>query len=92
MERFLELCKKLSVLTWSITFNEHETMYEKIKDLSPDIKDSCVDYDECVKNNSLYEVHLYPTTPVGFYNVYASRLELALDKMNELLEETLIGR
>lgn len=69
----------------SITFNEHTTNYQTIReyleqdycnlfeDLDSDLKE------EIIAKNIIVEVHFYPETPVGFYLVVHHDLETAIE-------------
>jgi hypothetical protein len=40
------------------------------------------EYRECLKNDEIWEIQWYPTTPISFNYVCAPTLQEALDKMN----------
>jgi hypothetical protein len=69
--------------SFSIEYNEHKNYYETVEQCYDDKKDDFVDWDECVRTNTVYELHVYPRTPIGFYVVYASTLEKAIEKALE---------
>ncbi len=69
----------------TISHNEHKNYYESIADYVEDRVDTFPNHDEyqkCVDANEIWEIQWYPETPVGFYRVAASTLELALEYAN----------
>lgn len=82
-----------------ITFNDHWTSYVKPGEVIQGIFNyeegdefilenfiSIADYKKCVNNNSFWHVQYYDRTPVGFWHIYASDLDLALDYILIALE------
>jgi hypothetical protein len=71
-----------------ITHNGHRVNYESIKqylDAYPHKDDmSESDIKECIENDEIWEIQLYPVTPISFYWVAAATLERAI----ELIWET----
>lgn len=69
----------------NISHNEHRSLYERLEDyIEQDHLEGCLDdkeKQECVENDSLWEIQWYPITPVSFYKVAASTLEKALEKI-----------
>ena len=70
------------------TFNQHRSYYETVIDHVRDRGDGAddflggqEDFDEAIRTDTLIELHWYPDTPVGFYNVYSSSLQRILDKI-----------
>lgn len=65
-----------------LTHNEHKDVYEKLeeklqddyyKDMTPE------DRAECLRTDSLWTLHWYPNTPVGFIVVHGPTLERVLE-------------
>ncbi|HEX3560380.1 MAG TPA: hypothetical protein VHU19_14325 [Pyrinomonadaceae bacterium] len=73
----------------SITFNDHWAAHEPIERALEDISDRDFaapdERQKCLESNSIWEVHYYPVTPVGFVHCYASTLDAALDGLLKLL-------
>jgi hypothetical protein len=69
----------------------HTTAYETVEEYFKNNIDysSGIDYDyctkedreECVKTNEIWELHWYPTTPVGFCHYAAPTLERLFERM-----------
>ena len=68
----------------SIDFNPHKGIHETIEDYYD--RDSFIDYDECIKQERVFCIRVYPRTSVGFYEVCASEYQTALKKMCDTLE------
>ena len=79
----------------TISHNDHKTTYEPLLRYlenvaslqDTDVFDadcwiSRADFDAAIENDSLWEIHWYPDTPVGSCTVYGSTLENALMKAN----------
>ena len=81
MKRILDL----KPLSFYLNYNEHRDYYESIEECHEKDKEGFVDWDECVKTNTVFELHVYPRTPISFYRVYASTLEKAIAKMVSIL-------
>lgn len=79
MERILAL----KPYSFSLEYNKHRNYYETVEEYFYGRKEDFVDWDECVATNTVYELHIYPHTPIGFYVVYASTLEKAIKAMLE---------
>ena len=68
-----------------LTLNEHNAGYEKIEEalsLNQDAdKDDCLpgEREKILATGRLWCLHVYPTTPIGFYRVNASTLEALID-------------
>lgn len=78
---------KVSIL---ISHNAHKGVYETVEDsinymeLTEDDFLFPEDMETCKKTNSLWEVHWYPNTPIGFYVAFGSTLEYALAKATRI--------
>jgi hypothetical protein len=75
------LCKIIRSKSGSltITFNDHEGYYEKPGErVSDDEWVSDNEKRKAIETNSVWTLHWYPDTPVGFYTVSASSLESVL--------------
>jgi hypothetical protein len=65
----------------SITFNQHRDYYEPLEvyftgkedEVEPDV------LVEIIKRQTLVSIHLYPDSPVGYYEVHHYDLEKALE-------------
>lgn len=76
-----------------LTHNQHKDYYENISEyLNNDLFDdeyfvSIEDKKKCIDTNELWELQWYPDTPVGFYKVCGSTLEIVLKKALEPNDE-----
>lgn len=74
-----------------ITHNQHKAYYETIPDYLDGIsagKDILPeDLKECIERDSLWEVQLYPRTPISFYWVGAATFERACDLIKETMKK-----
>lgn len=91
IEKLAGLCKA----SVSITYNEHTTNYETveqyvrwvIENLGGNFEEERpVDLDKMIENDSVVEVHFYPHTPIGFYNLIGYDLDRLLDEAIEIVE------
>ena len=85
-----EFIKKHKPLNLYIEYNDHKSSYETVEEYieERDIKDEeIIDKEECIKKDTLYSLQVYPKTPIGFYKIYASSIEKAVEDLEELLEE-----
>ncbi len=87
LNKITELCKG----SVTVYINQHKDYYEtaeynlKNKDIQ-DIEDIKPDViKEMIKRDTIIEVHFYPDTPVGFYDVFHYDLETALDMALDIL-------
>jgi len=76
-----------------LTHNAHkdyyETAKERIESEHPAIDDdeyfiSLEDKQKCIDTDELWELQWYPDTPVGFYKVIGSTLEIVLEAAQEI--------
>ena len=67
-----------------LSHNEHKDVYESIQDFY-DAKDfvSLEEYIKAIDENSVWKLHWYPDTPIGFYIICASSLEAIEAKLKE---------
>jgi hypothetical protein len=77
-----------------LTHNQHKDYYETVQDrLShPALDDddyfvSAEDKQKCIDTDEIWELQWYPDTPVGFYKVCGSTLEIVLNKALEQDDE-----
>ncbi len=96
IETTIEKLKNLQLwcLSVHLTINANRDYYESINeylalrfdsdDIDPEIMA------ECIKNNQLVELHIYPTTPVGFYKFYHHDLSLCIDEAFDTICEALV--
>ena len=70
-----------------ITHNAHVADYRSMNDyLNEDYIKKFLSYEEaqkCIASDSIWEVQVYPLTPIGFYKTVASTLSGALELMKE---------
>jgi hypothetical protein len=67
-----------------LSHNEHRDVYETIEEFYD--KDDFVSDDEWKKalaEDSVWMLHWYPETPIGFHRIYASSLEAIKAKLEE---------
>ena len=68
-----------------ITHNEHRTNYQSINDYlnEPYVKDSILfeDAQECLRTDSIWEVQVYPRTPISFYKTVDATFGRAVELM-----------
>lgn len=88
LKKLVSLCKG----SVHITFNDHTTNYSTVEeeltgnfngmydDVHQDVKD------EMIRRNTMVNVHFYPDTPIGFYNIMHYDLDTALDEALKVLE------
>ena len=77
-----------------LTHNRHKDYYETVQEhLShPSLEDddyfiSPEDKQKCIDTNEIWELQWYPDTPVGFYKVVGSTLDIVLEQANQIQEE-----
>jgi hypothetical protein len=74
-----------------ISHNQHKDYYEKLSDYietrmeSGDIAPD--DLKECLEKDELWEVQLYPITPISFYWAGAATLERACEITKEAMKQ-----
>jgi hypothetical protein len=75
-----------------ITHNGHRSNYESINDyLNEDYIKNNISYEEaqkCLESDSIWEIQLYPITPISFFKTIASTYEKAIDLMLENFRAT----
>lgn len=75
-----------------LTHNEHKDVYETVKEWAegsnpaydPDYFTSPEDMQKCIDADDCWALQWYPHTPVGFYKVCGSSLELVLKRAMEI--------
>lgn len=77
-----------------ITHNGHRTNYETVasylnyKELSEEeAKKFSLERLKCIEKDEIWEIQLYPRTPISFYWVFASTFEDAMRLINEDVDE-----
>jgi len=78
-----------------LTHNQHKDVYETVKSWVEDAHPayasnsfvSAEDMQKCIDTDECWELQWYPHTPVGFYKVCGSTLELVLNKALEIEKE-----
>ena len=83
-----------SVLSLSIEFNEHVSVYATIEQWEASYPDECAvawaspkERAVALATNSVWRVLVYPDTPVGFFATAASTLEAALKAIERIISE-----
>lgn len=79
-----------------VTANEHRDNYQTVEDYFNEIEQQRDDdlrgdietevYNKMVKTDTIIEVHFYPNTPIGFYQVFHYDVELALKEALKISE------
>ena len=74
-----------------LTHNQHKDYYETVsvrieEGAGPDVNNfvSHEDMQECIDTDELWELQWYPETPIGFYTVCGSSLEIVLKRAMEI--------
>lgn len=71
-----------------LTHNEHKDVYETVKEWTefshpaydPEFFTTPADLQKCIDTNDCWALQWYPETPVGFYKVCGSTLEIVLER------------
>lgn len=86
-----ELVKILEgTLQWSLEYDWHAGNYQTIDDWAKshlelaDDKDERAEIEACRAAGHVWWLQVYPTTPIGFYRVYAPTFEAVLEWAREL--------
>lgn len=70
-----------------ITHNGHHSSYETMSDyLNHDFMRDDISYEdaqECLKTDSIWEIQIYPATPISFYKTAAATFERAMELLLE---------
>ena len=85
-----EFIKKHKPLNLYVEYNDHKSSYETVEDYITEryIEDEeIIDKEECIKKDTLYSIQVYPKTLIGFYKIYASSIEKALEVLDEYFSE-----
>lgn len=75
----------------TIVRNDHLTSYETIREHLEFERDRCKEgVDEnliiaCEETGEVWRIQIYPDSPVGFHITYGNTLEIACEKMLEIL-------
>lgn len=94
-----ELVKILDgALQWSLEYDWHAANYQSIDEwvdahlsLTVD-KNECAELEACRVAGHVWWLQVYPTTPIGFYRVYAPTFEVALEWARRLKLDLELGR
>lgn len=83
MNKLLEKYAK-SVLNFSIEYNPHKLLYYSISEYIQNQELTEGDFFNndmqlCIENDSMWYLHCYPNTPIGFYSIYGYDLENLLN-------------
>ena len=87
----LKVLEKFCNIT--ITYNEHKIGYRNVADYIREYKIpeedfiSREDLEKCVKEDKIWEMQIYPTTPIGSYTIYGSDLEIMIKYMLPIIKE-----
>ena len=73
-----------------ISVNEHRDYYQSVEEFLNDHRLEPEDIEEDIKKkmtelNTMVEIHFYPDTPIGFYEVYHFDINEALKQSLEIL-------
>ena len=79
----------------SMTHNDHKDYYLTVADLLKENHPSIdaeyfvsdEDMQKCIDTDELWEIQWYPNTPIGFYKVCGSTLEIVLSKAMQIDSE-----
>lgn len=77
-----------------LSHNQHKDLYEtalhRIEYSNLDVDDfiSKEDMQKCINTDELWELQWYPDTPIVFYRVAGSTLEIVLNRALEIENET----
>ena len=85
-----DFIKKHKPLNLYIEYNDHKTSYETVEEYieERDIKDEeIIDKEECIKNDTIYSLQIYPKHRYGFYLIYSSSLEKAINEMDKYFSQ-----
>lgn len=83
------LLRDLQCVALHLKRNDHATCYrdarEEIEDCSPDYYDQTdpAELQRMKDTNSIWTLHWYPDTPIGFCTVHGATLETAIDALRE---------
>lgn len=88
LEEFINKYKPFNV---TVLYNEYKINYETITDYinydAYDIpEENILDKEEILKTGNIYELIVYPITPIGSYSIYSSKLEPAIKEMANLFD------
>lgn len=91
MNKLLEEYAK-SVLNFSIEYNPHKMLYQSVSEYIENqelIEDDFPNKDMqlCIENNTIWSLHCYPRTPIGFYDIYGHDLQVLLDVITSKIEK-----
>jgi hypothetical protein len=88
MERLLEI---IEVFKASVTLrvNDHKDMYQSVKEYVEDqgwidVEDDVLE--GMIEKDSIIDLHFYPVTPIGFYNITHYDLDYVLDRAIDILK------
>jgi len=78
MEEILKILKRNTDCSFTITVNDHKTVYQTVEQYFKDVKMYDEDIDEEIKSvkkkmvdlDTIIYLHWYKDTPVGFHSVY----------------------
>lgn len=73
--------------------NDHRVNYQTVEEFFKEDFIDGADYDKddllkMIENDTIYNVHAYPDSMVGFYRHYASSLTVCLDKVISTIKQS----
>ena len=90
LKKLLSLCKCSVTLTVNAHRDVYETAEQAIDDLegrecAPEISEEL--RKKMVETNTIIDLHFYPDTPIGFYEIMDVDLDSALNRALEVFEK-----
>lgn len=95
MEKLIELIS-LTKAGLFIEIDDHKNNYQTVEKYFEEKRGYIEDFDEdlplgikekCIKLNTIISIQAYSDTPVGFFIIYHYDIELAIDKMIQLIKQ-----
>ena len=76
------------VMSYTIYYNTFKEFYETAEmELEEDVERECtsevIDRELIIKHNTMYEIFVYPITPISFYKMYTYDLQKGIDEINK---------
>lgn len=67
----------------TITHNDHNSVYRTVGEYATELDwVSEEEKQKAIASNEIWEIQWYPNTPIGFFRVAASNLDVLLDYVN----------
>lgn len=88
LKKIIDSCK----CGFYLSINQHRDYYETVEQHFSDFEELLENIDPIVYNkmkelNTIIDLHFYPNTPIGFYQVYHYDLDKAIDKACDIINE-----